>query len=105
MGFVVHWGGEHFYLYIGVVCQCFIFMFTMIYPTFIMPLFNKFETLQDEVLRKQIEDMAVGLKYPLSKLFQVDGSKRSGHANAFLSGFWKNKRIVLFDTLLQIQIT
>lgn len=103
--FVVHWGGEHFYLYIWVVCQCFIFIFMMIYPTFIMPLFNKFETLRDEVLRKQIEDMAAGLKYPLSKLFQMDGSKRSSHSNAFLFGFWKNKRIVLFDTLLQIQIT
>ena len=44
--------------------------------------------------------MAASLKYPLTKLFVMDGSKRSSHSNAFMFGFGNNKRIVLFDTLL-----
>jgi len=30
----------------------------------------------------------------------MDGSKRSGHSNAFFSGFGRFRRIVLFDTLI-----
>lgn len=40
------------------------------------------------------------LSFPLTKLFKVDGSKRSAHSNAYMYGFWRNKRIVLYDTLL-----
>mmetsp|Transcript_9980 Transcript_9980/g.21951 ORF Transcript_9980/g.21951 Transcript_9980/m.21951 type:complete len:526 (+) Transcript_9980:165-1742(+) len=101
---VIRWGGDHFYLYIWVVCQVLIFVMMFIYPTFIMPLFNKFEPLHNEELRQRIEELAGSLNYPLQKLFQMDGSERSSHSNAFLFGFWKNKRIVLFDTLLQVQV-
>lgn len=101
---VVRWGGEHFYLYIWGVCQVLIFVFMFLYPTLIMPLFNKYEPLHDASLKKKIEDLAAGLNYPLQKLFQMDGSKRSAHSNAYMFGFWKNKRIVLFDTLLQITV-
>mmetsp|Transcript_115674 Transcript_115674/g.327065 ORF Transcript_115674/g.327065 Transcript_115674/m.327065 type:complete len:530 (-) Transcript_115674:201-1790(-) len=103
--YVIKWGGEHFYFYIWLVAQCLIFIFMFIYPTLIMPLFNKYEKLHDDALRGQIEELAAGLKFPLTKLFQMDGSKRSSHSNAFMFGFWKNKRIVLFDTLLQTQVS
>lgn len=101
---VIRWGGEHFYLYIWAVCQVLIFVFMFVYPTVIMPLFNKFEPLHDLELKKMIEELASGLNYPLQKLFQMDGSKRSAHSNAYMFGFWKNKRIVLFDTLLQTTV-
>merc|ERR1719274_442726 len=71
-----------------------------VYPNVIQPIFNKFETLKDEDLRKKIEDLAATVNFPLTKLFQIDGSKRSGHSNAYFFGFWKYKRIVLYDTLL-----
>jgi len=45
--------------------------------------------------------MAVQMDFPLKKVFKIDGSKRSSHSNAYFFGFWKNKRIVLFDTLLE----
>lgn len=45
--------------------------------------------------------MAASLKFPLTKLYQMDGSKRSAHSNAYMYGFFKNKRIVLFDTLIE----
>lgn len=72
-----------------------------VYPTFIQPLFNKFEPLPEGELRTSIEALASRIAFPLTKLFVIDGSKRSGHSNAYFYGFFKNKRIVLFDTLLE----
>jgi STE24 endopeptidase len=99
---VVKSTGERFYLYVWAMVQCLIFAFMWIYPNFIQPLFNKFDTLQDEELKKKIENLAADHKFPLTKLFQIDGSKRSSHSNAYFFGFWKNKRIVLYDTLLHL---
>ncbi|KAI9123652.1 hypothetical protein K1719_004952 [Acacia pycnantha] len=52
-------------------------------------------------LKEKIDNLALSLKFPLKKLFVVDGSKRSSHSNAYMYGFFKNKRIVLYDTLIQ----
>lgn len=72
-----------------------------IYPTFIQPLFNTVEPLAEGELRTMIEALASRLHFPLTKLYVIDGSKRSGHSNAYFYGFFKNKRIVLFDTLME----
>ena len=72
-----------------------------IFPTFIQPLFNKFTPLEEGSLKTKIEALAARISFPLTKLFVVDGSKRSSHSNAYFYGFFKNKRIVLFDTLLK----
>ncbi len=72
----------------------------LIYPNLIAPLFNKYEELEEGELKKGIEKLAVENKFPLKKLFKVDGSTRSSHSNAYFFGIGKNKRIVLFDTLL-----
>merc|ERR1719253_1429305 len=101
--YIVHWGGESFYLYLWAFVQTLIFAFMWIYPNFIQPLFNKFEALKDEELKTKIEDLAKEHKFPLTNLFQIDGSKRSSHSNAYFFGFRKNKRIVLYDTLLHLK--
>lgn len=72
-----------------------------IYPVFIAPLFNKYQPLEDGELKTKIEALASSLAFPLKKLFVVDGSRRSAHSNAYMYGFFKNKRIVLYDTLLE----
>lgn len=72
-----------------------------IYADFIAPLFDTYTPLPEGKLRSSIEELAASLKFPLKKLFVMDGSKRSAHSNAYFYGFYKNKRIVLFDTLLQ----
>jgi len=98
---IIHWGGDLFYIYVWVFMFIFsIFMMTIV-PVFIMPLFNKYEPLQDGPLKERIFALAKQLHYPLTKLFVMDGSKRSSHSNAFIMfGFGNNKRIVLFDTLM-----
>ncbi len=70
-------------------------------PTWIMPLFNKFEDLEEGSLREKITNYADNVSFPLKNILVMDGSKRSAHSNAFFTGFGKNKRIALFDTLIE----
>jgi len=72
-----------------------------IYPMVIAPLFDKYTPLKEGDLRTRIENLAAKIKFPLTKLYVVEGSKRSAHSNAYLYGFFNNKRIVLYDTLLK----
>lgn len=69
-------------------------------PAWIMPLFNRFETLADAELEEAIHRYARSIEFPLQNVFVMDGSKRSGKGNAFFAGFGRHKRIVLFDTLI-----
>jgi STE24 endopeptidase len=69
-------------------------------PTWIFPLFNKFEPLEEGELRAAVLAYAEKVAFPLEGLFVIDGSRRSTKANAFFSGFGKKKRVALFDTLV-----
>lgn len=70
-------------------------------PTWILPLFNKFQPLEDQALRADIEALASKEGFALSGLFVMDGSRRSAKGNAFFTGLGRGKRIALFDTLLE----
>ncbi|KAI3653367.1 hypothetical protein MP228_001314 [Amoeboaphelidium protococcarum] len=98
---VINKTGERFYVYVWLFLVVFQLVMIFVYPTFIQPLFNKVEPLEESELKTQIEEMASQEKFPLKKLFVIDGSKRSNHSNAYLYGFGDNKRIVLFDTLIK----
>ncbi len=80
-----------------------VFMLVMQYlaPTWIMPLFNRFEPLREDALRNAIMGYAASIQFPLKNVFIMDGSKRSSKSNAFFTGFGRHKRIVLFDTLVK----
>lgn len=89
--------------------MCFILVINLIamtiVPTLIMPLFNKFTPLEDGELKTAIENLASQQKFPLAKLFVIDGSKRSSHSNAYFTGLPWSKQIVLFDTLIEHNTT
>lgn len=70
-------------------------------PSVIMPLFNKFNPMPEGELKQAIEAMAKKCNFPLTGLFEIDGSKRSTKSNAFFTGFGKRKKIALFDTLIK----
>jgi len=76
---------------------------TWLAPTLILPLFNKFTPMGDGPLRQAIEAMAAKCGFPLGEISVMDGSKRSTKANAFFTGFGKNKKIALYDTLVEEQ--
>ena len=69
-------------------------------PNVIMPLFNKFTFLPENELRSLIFDYARRLKFSIKDVYVMDGSKRSSKLNAFVSGLGSNRRVVLYDTLV-----
>lgn len=71
-----------------------------VYPTFIAPLFNKFQPLQDESLKARVTALMQRCGFQAQGLYVMDGSRRSAHANAYFTGFGTAKRVVFFDTLL-----
>ncbi len=74
-------------------------------PAVILPLFNKFKPLEDGELKDAINAMAAKCEFPLTELSIMDGSKRSSKSNAFFTGFGKNKKIALYDTLVENHTT
>ena len=72
-----------------------------IFPSFIAPLFNKFEPLADEGLKSRVTRLMERCGFAAKGLFVMDGSRRSAHANAYFTGFGNSKRVVFFDTLLR----
>lgn len=101
--YIVRWGGPFFYYYVWGFCFVVMMIMMFVFPEYIAPWFNKYEPLTDGDLYMEIEKLASrkDVQFPLTKLFVMDGSKRSAHSNAFFYGFFKNKRIVLFDTLIK----
>ncbi|KAI6182212.1 CAAX prenyl protease 1-like protein [Aphelenchoides bicaudatus] len=97
---IIKAGGPYFFVYVWLFISFVILVMMTIYPEFIAPLFDKYTPLPESDLKTKIEALAGRLEFPLKKLYVVEGSKRSSHSNAYMYGFWKNKRIVLFDTLL-----
>jgi STE24 endopeptidase len=93
--------GGLWWLYTWAVWCAFQLLAMVIYPTLIAPLFNKFTPLADDSLKARIEGLMARVGFASKGLFVMDGSKRSGHGNAYFSGFGANKRIVFFDTLLE----
>ncbi|UZJ42149.1 M48 family metallopeptidase [Prosthecochloris sp. SCSIO W1101] len=93
--------GSLAWVWAWVAVAFFGFVLQYVAPTVIMPLFNKFTPLEDGELKSAIMEYAKSVDFPLSGIFVIDGSKRSSKANAFFTGFGKQKRIALFDTLIE----
>jgi STE24 endopeptidase len=103
--FVVLWlmeaMGPYWWVWAFAFITAFQLVMIVIFPTFIAPWFNKFEPLKDGELRERILALADQLGFKTTGIFTMDGSKRSGHSNAYFTGIGKAKRIVLFDTLIE----
>lgn len=93
--------GPLFYIYLAVFVMSLQLILLLIYPTFIQPLFNKVTPLPEGELKTKIEALASELDFPLTKLYVIDGSRRSSHSNAYFYGLFNDKRIVLYDTLIE----
>lgn len=94
--------GELWWLYTWCVLTGFTLFMMWVYPTWIAPIFNKFEPLEDGETLRRIKSLLERCGFNSNGVFVIDGSKRSSHGNAYFSGFGKNKRIVFFDTLLKM---
>lgn len=92
--------GELWWLYLWAAWMGFAVFMMWAYPAFIAPLFNKFTPLEDEQLQQRVENLLSRCGFKSQGIFVMDGSRRSGHGNAYFTGMGSNKRIVFFDTLL-----
>ncbi|XP_051843734.1 CAAX prenyl protease 1 homolog [Antechinus flavipes] len=99
--YIIKIGGDYFFIYAWLFTLIVSLVLVTIYADYIAPLFDKFIPLPEGTLKEEIEVMAKNIDFPLTKVYVVEGSKRSSHSNAYFYGFFKNKRIVLFDTLLE----
>ncbi len=93
--------GDYWWAYTWIFLSVFQLLMMWIYPTFIAPLFNKFEPLEEGEVKNKIEALLSRTGFESNGLFVMDASKRSGHGNAYFTGFGKTKRIVFFDTLIK----
>ncbi len=103
--FFFDFAGVFAWLYCWIGTTVFTLVVQFIAPTWIMPLFNKFTPMEEGELRRAITDYAAKVNFPLKGIYVMDGSKRSTKSNAFFTGFGKNKRIALFDTLIERHTT
>ncbi|KQT43400.1 MULTISPECIES: M48 family metallopeptidase [unclassified Methylophilus] len=103
--FVALWlmrgAGDWWWLYLWLIWSAFNLFMLAVYPIWIAPLFNKFTPMEDQGLKARIEALLKKCGFASQGLFVMDGSTRSGHGNAYFTGFGKNKRVVFFDTLLE----
>jgi STE24 endopeptidase len=92
---------DSFWIYFWLLISAFLIFANMFYTSLIVPLFNKLEVLKDGELKQKMDNFSRKVNFPLSNIFVINGSLRSKKANAFFSGFGKNKKIVLYDTLIK----
>lgn len=97
--------GDWFWLTAWFLVSGFSVFMAMFSADLIMPIFNKFTPLEDGELRSSIEAYCSKVDFPLTNLFVMDGSKRSGKSNAFFTGLGPKKKIVLYDTLIEQMTT
>jgi STE24 endopeptidase len=95
------YAGLYAWLYCWAAATIFLLVMQFIAPTWIMPLFNKFTPMEPGELKEAILRYAGSVNFPVKNVFVMDGSKRSSKSNAFFTGFGRNKRVALFDTLIE----
>lgn len=97
---LIDYFGDKFFFYLSLLVLIYQVVLMAIYPTLIQPLFNKLQPLEEGELKTSIENLAKRVNFPLTKIYVIDGSKRSSHSNAYFMGLPWSKQIVLYDTLI-----
>ncbi len=102
---LVQFLGQNFWLYFWAIMTAFSLFMAMFFTDLLLPLFNKLNPLDEGELKTAITDYAIQEDFEIKNTLVMDGSKRSTKANAFFSGLGKQKKIVLYDTLVDTMDT
>ncbi len=97
---IVGWTGRTWWVWAWVATTLFQLVVTVLAPILILPLFNKLTPLPDGSLAERLTALAERTRFAARSIQVMDGSRRSRHSNAFFTGFGRQRRIVLFDTLI-----
>ncbi|MEI6745469.1 MAG: M48 family metallopeptidase [Methylococcaceae bacterium] len=92
--------GSTWWIWAWAILMSFSLLMSWLFPTVIAPLFNKFTPMEDGALKTRISGLLERCGFNSQGIFIMDGSKRSGHGNAYFTGLGNNKRIVFFDNLV-----
>ena len=97
---------DRFIFFAWVSVMLIVCVYIFIYPTYIAPMFNKFENLNEEdpkekELNQELIKLCEKLQFPLGHIYKIDGKKRSDHSQAYFFGFFGKKQIVVYDTLIE----
>ena len=92
--------GSTWWIWAWVILISFSLLMSWLFPTVIAPLFNKFTPMEEGALKTRISGLLERCGFNSQGIFIMDGSKRSGHGNAYFTGLGNNKRIVFFDNLV-----
>ncbi len=95
------YGGEYAWIFVWAGVTVYLLIVQFVAPVWIMPLFNKFTAMPDGELKEAIMGYTGSVNFPVANVFVMDGSRRSTRSNAYFTGFGRNKRIALFDTLIK----
>lgn len=93
--------GSYWWIYASGFIVAFQLIVMLLYPVVIAPLFNKFSPLEEGSLKARLMALAQRCGFSTNGIYLMDGSRRSGHSNAYFTGLGKFRRIVLFDTLVE----
>ena len=93
--------GSTWWIWAWGIIMAFSLLMSWLYPTLIAPLFNKFTPMPEGALKDRIQGLLARCGFNSQGIFIMDGSKRSGHGNAYFTGLGNNKRIVFFDNLVE----
>lgn len=93
--------GSFWWLWAWAILMAISLLMSWLFPTLIAPLFNKFTPLEEGSLKEKINQLLNRCGFHSKGIFIMDGSRRSGHGNAYFTGMGNNKRIVFFDTLVE----
>jgi len=93
--------GSTWWIWAWALLIGFSLLMSWIFPTVIAPLFNKFTPMEEGTLKDRIQGLLARCGFNSQGIFIMDGSKRSGHGNAYFTGLGDNKRIVFYDTLVE----
>jgi STE24 endopeptidase len=98
---MVRYAGNTWWIWAWLIFFFFQLLMSVLYPTVIAPIFNKFIPVKDDDLAQKIKELSDREGLTIKGIFQMDAARRSRHTNAYFSGLGKAKRIVLYDTLLE----
>ena len=97
---LVGWVGPYWWVWGFALLFSYQLLMIVLYPMLILPLFNKLSPLPDGDQRASMLALSEHAGFRARTIEVMDGSRRSGHSNAFFTGFGRFRRIILFDTLM-----
>ena len=97
----IHWSPHRWFIPATGVLGALIIFLTFLAPVVIDPLFHTFTPLKDADLKGRVLRLADRAEIPVEQVLEVDASRRTVKGNAYVTGFGRTKRIVLYDTLLK----